>query len=92
MATQPAGDFRHLFPSLWEEAPQGTCQVLLFSWGVFVSQLLGVPGMWHVPHILVGSQHVNMLPQMLSFSKNVNMLPSCWHVSGIFACSPDAGV
>lgn len=77
-------------PSLWEEAPQGTCQVLLFSWAVTLSPLLGVPGVGRVPQTLVGSSRVNMLPQMLSFSKNVNVFPGCWRGPGMFTCPPDA--
>lgn len=76
MDTWPPGDFGHLCLSLWEDALQGTCQVLLFSWVVLVSQLLGAPGTWHVPQTPVVSYRVNVLSQMLSFSKNVNMSPS----------------
>lgn len=68
------------FVSLWDEVPQGNSLVLLFSWSIAV-----VPRHEWVPRMLICRTRCSI------FWECVCVFPGCWHVPGMFTCSPDAG-
>lgn len=71
------------FVSLWDEAPQGNSQVLLFSWGVTV-----VPRHQWIPRMLIYCTRCYIfwecvhVPQLLACSRDVHVFPRCWMFLG----------